>query len=43
MARLRNTVTGVVVNVPQDSLDGYKPVEEKKPAPKRSTAKPDEK
>ena len=38
MARLRNVQTGVIVNVPEDSLDGYAPVEEKKPA-KRSAAK----
>ena len=39
MARLRNTATGVIVNVPEDSLDGYEPAEEKKAPARRAASK----
>jgi len=38
MARLRNKLTGVVVNVPTDSRPGYELVEDK-PEPKKAPAK----
>jgi len=41
MARLRNTVTGVVVNVPEGSLDGYEPAEATKAPAKRAASKSD--
>jgi hypothetical protein len=36
VGRLRNKATGSIVNVPEDSLEGYEPVE---PEPKKAPAK----
>lgn len=46
MARFRNSLTGVVVDVDEDTADRlgavYEKVDVKKPAPKRRTSKPDD-